>query len=156
MYDDPQMAVAMFSVEAHAEIKRLDALLLKQKEQELAFESQQCTSSTPSPPPGQQQHYSSLTSIPDEWIDQLSSPTTGAAAQQDDDLAFESSSSSSSSCWDWCIKSGPSSWPPHVDLEPFTGEAKDWPKFIQRFKILIQHGAGFAPYFFSICKIKRL
>ena len=68
------------------EIKRLDALLLKQKEQELAFESQQCTSSTPSPPPGQQQHYSSLTSIPDEWIDQLSSPTTGAAAQQDDVL----------------------------------------------------------------------
>ena len=121
--------------ETREEIKRLDALLLKQQHEESSFETQsQATSSVTGTSP--QQHISSLTSCPDEWIDQLSSPTTGTS--RDDDFSFGPlSSSSSPSCWNWCIKSDPSSWPAHVDLEPFTGEAKDWPKFIRRFKILI-------------------
>ena len=58
-------------------------------------------------------------SRPDAWIAQLSS------AEPDDPPT-------SSCCWNLC--SGKQSRPPHVDLEPFSGEPRHWPDFIRRFK----------------------
>ena len=73
-------------------------------------------------------------SLPDSWIAQLPSFTESPL----DERVSPSSPSSGNSfcCWDWCVNDQ-SSWPPHVDLEPFTGNPMDWPSFIQRFKTWI-------------------
>lgn len=60
-------------------------------------------------------------SAPDAWISQLPDESTISAED----------------CWGCCKKNQENCWPPHVDLEPFTGEAKDWPEFIRRFKTWI-------------------
>lgn len=75
-----------------------------------------------------------LNSLPDSWIGQL--PSSMAESSEGQQLPHSPSSGPASCCWDWCV-SDQSSWPPHVDLEPFTGEPKDWPFFIQRFKTWI-------------------
>lgn len=67
----------------------------------------------------------SHSSRPDSWISQLS-PTEKDDA--DDDPG--------SSCF-WSCCCDDKSWPPHVDLEQFSGEPKDWPDFILRYKELI-------------------
>lgn len=74
-------------------------------------------------------------SLPDSWIGQLPSMAESSEGQQFPPHS-PTTSGPSSCCWDWCV-SDQSSWPPHVDLEPFTGNPMDWPFFIQRFKIWI-------------------
>ncbi len=42
------------------------------------------------------------------------------------------------SCWKWCCGGDKNVYgPSHVQLEPFSGEPKDWPLFIHRFKTWI-------------------
>ena len=74
-------------------------------------------------------------SLPDSWIAQLPSFTESPL---DERVSPRSPSSGNSfCCWDWYVNDQ-SSWPPHVDLEPFTDNPMDWPSFIQPFKTWIQ------------------
>jgi hypothetical protein len=89
-------------------------------------------STFPSPIPSPQ--FFQPNSLPDSWIAQLPSFTESPL---DERVSPHSPSSGNSfCCWDWCVNDQ-SSWPPHVDLEPFTGNPMDWPSFIQRFKTWI-------------------
>lgn len=74
--------------------------------------------------------------LPDSWITALSSMGESMESRSSPTLSRSPSSGNSSCCWDWCMGEQ-SSWPPHVDLEPFSGDPKDWPLFIQRFKTWI-------------------
>ena len=76
-------------------------------------------------------------SFPDSWIAQLPSLTESMIGTEERIASPSSPSGRSSCCWDWCLMSDQSSWPPHVDLEPFTGDPSQWPSFIQRFKTWI-------------------
>lgn len=73
-------------------------------------------------------------SLPDSWIAQL--PSLAESPMDERIVPPSPSSNNSFCCWDWCV-SDQSSWPPHVDLEPFTGNPMDWPFFIQGFKTWI-------------------
>lgn len=68
--------------------------------------------------------------LADAWIACL--PSVGESSA-DECLSSSPSGDGQSGCWDWCI-SAPSSWPPHVEVEPFNGDPKDWPTFITNFK----------------------
>jgi hypothetical protein len=88
---------------------------------------------SPSPIPSPQ--FVRPNSLPDSWITQLSSFTESPLNERVSP-GSPSSSGNSFCCWDWCVNDQ-TSWPPHVDLEPFTGNPMDWPSFIQRFKTWI-------------------
>lgn len=114
------------------EVKRMDQLQIEQqhKDRHYCRENSRFTAPWSSNEPA---HDFSLDSLPDSWIGQLPSRTASPEGQ----IPPRSlSSSPTSCCWDWCVNDQ-SFWPPHVDLEPFTGESKDWPFFIQRFKTWI-------------------
>lgn len=69
-------------------------------------------------------------SLADVWITRLA---TASEVSGDECLSSSPPDEGRSCCWDWCA-SAPSSWPPHVEIEPFNGDPKDWPTFIANFK----------------------
>lgn len=114
------------------EIQRMDHFqqLEQQKREERSKTNSTLSSSAPLPSPPLCQPCL----LPDSWITQL--PSLAESSLDERVLPSSPSSSNSFCCWDWCV-SDQSSWPPHVDLEPFTGNPMDWPFFIQRFKTWI-------------------
>lgn len=116
------------------EIKRLDQLQLEQQQREERYLFKDTSpSKRTSPTSFETPHMCQSNALPDSWIGQL--PSTSEPIV-DDGASSDSSSSNPFCCWDWCMDDD-SSWPPHVDLEPFTGVPSQWPFFIQRFKTWI-------------------
>lgn len=121
------------------EVKRMDQLQLEQQQREENYRrTNNMSSALPFSTPIPSQPCCQPNSFPDSWIAQLPSLTESAMGTEDRLSSRSPSSGRSSCCWglDWCL-SDQSSWPPHVDLEPFTGDPCQWPSFIERFKTWI-------------------
>lgn len=107
--------------------------LLKEQQKEVAYNNKHPKGSSAQPVSKSDASMYSR-KLADGWIESL--PFLDDSFDEDW-IPPRSSSPSRSRCWEWCHKKDSSSWPPHIDLEPFNGDPMEWPKFIQRFKILI-------------------